>query len=119
MTLTDLLGTAARAIATLVEGMGIAVVAVAALMATARYVAGLRARLWPFPPEALRLELGRSLALSLEFLLGADILRTAIEPSWDEIARLAAIATIRTALNYFLQSEIAHDARTAALQVST
>jgi uncharacterized membrane protein len=55
--------------------------------------------------------LGRSLALSLEFLLGADILRTAVEPSWDEIGRLAAIAAIRTALNYFLQREIAQDAR--------
>jgi hypothetical protein len=55
--------------------------------------------------------LGRSLALSLEFLLGADILRTAVEPSWDKIGRLAAIAAIRTALNYFLQREIAEDAR--------
>jgi uncharacterized membrane protein len=44
-------------------------------------------------------------------LLGADILRTAVEPSWDEIGRLAAIATIRTALNYFLQREIAAEAR--------
>ena len=42
---------------------------------------------------------------------GADILRTAVEPSWDEIGRLAAIAAIRTALNYFLQREIAQDAR--------
>ena len=57
------------------------------------------------------LALGRSLALSLEFLLGADILRTAVEPSWEEIGRLAAIATIRTALNYFLQREIAAEAR--------
>ena len=58
----------------------------------------------------VRLGLGRSLALSLEFLLGADILRTAVEPSWDEIGRLAAIATIRTALNFFLQREIATEA---------
>jgi hypothetical protein len=53
------------------------------------------------------------LALSLEFLLGADILRTAIEPSCDGIARLAATAAIRTALNYFLQREIARDVRMA------
>ena len=63
------------------------------------------------PSDSVRLALGRSLALSLEFLLGADILRTAVEPSWDEIGRLAAIATIRTALNYFLQREIAAEAR--------
>ena len=50
--------------------------------------------------------LGRWLALALEFLLAADILRTAVAPSWSEIGQLAAIATIRTALNFFLQIEI-------------
>src|ERR671938_169223 len=111
MTLVEWLRTAAQAIATVVEGVGIAIVAVAVLVAAARYVSGLAARVRPFPPEGLRLGLGRSLALSLEFLLGADILRTAVEPSWDEIGRLAAIAAIRTALNFFLQREIAQDAR--------
>src|ERR687885_354488 len=111
MTLVDLLRAAAQAIATVVEGVGIAIVAVAVLVAAVRYVAGLVSRVRPFPPEGLRLGLGRSLALSLEFLLGADILRTAVEPSWDEIGRLAAIAAIRTALNFFLQREIAAEAR--------
>ena len=116
MTLADLLRSAAQAIATLVEGVGIGIVAVAVLLATARYLVGLITRVRPFPPEGLRLGLGRSLALSLEFLLGADILRTAVEPSWDEIGRLAAIAAIRTALNYFLQREIASE---AAMTVAT
>jgi len=56
--------------------------------------------------EHIRLRLGRWLALALEFELGADILRTAIAPTWVEIGQLAAIATIRTLLNYFLQLEI-------------
>lgn len=56
--------------------------------------------------EAIRLRLGRWLALSLEFALAADILRTAVAPSWDEIGKLAAIAVLRTALNFFLQREI-------------
>jgi Protein of unknown function (DUF1622) len=47
-------------------------VAVAVLMAASGYAAGLFGRVRPFPPEALRLGLGRSLALALEFLLGAD-----------------------------------------------
>jgi uncharacterized membrane protein len=111
MSLVDLLRTIAQTIATLVEGIGVAIVAVAVIVAAVRYVVVLLRRIRPFPPEGLRLSLGRSLALSLEFLLGADILRTAVEPSWDEIARLAAIAAIRTALNYFLQREIAQDAR--------
>lgn len=56
--------------------------------------------------EAIRLRLGRWLSVVLEFLLAADILRTAIAPTWNDIGKLAAIAGIRTALNYFLQREV-------------
>ncbi len=44
--------------------------------------------------------------LALEFALAADIVRTAIAPTWDDIGRLAAIAVIRTALNYFLEKDL-------------
>lgn len=56
--------------------------------------------------EAVRLHLGRWLAVALEFELAADVLRTAVAPTWNEIGQLAAIAVLRTALNYFLQREI-------------
>lgn len=49
--------------------------------------------------------------LALEFTLGADIVRTAIAPSWDDIGKLAAIATIRTALNFFLARDIEEASR--------
>jgi uncharacterized membrane protein len=61
------------------------------------------------PPAAkneVRLTLGRWLAVGLEFELAADILRTAITPTWTDIEQLAAIAALRTALNYFLAKEI-------------
>lgn len=54
----------------------------------------------------VRLNLGRFLALGLEFQLASDLLRTAVAPSFDEIGKLAAVATIRTALNFFLAKEI-------------
>ena len=54
----------------------------------------------------IRLTLARYLALALEFQLGADILSTAIAPSWDQIGKLGAIAVIRTGLNYFLMREM-------------
>src|SRR6266571_9154946 len=57
----------------------------------------------------IRLALGRWLALGLELALAADILRTAIAPSWREIGQLAAIAALRTALNFFLEREIARE----------
>ncbi|QLG12342.1 DUF1622 domain-containing protein [Deinococcus sp. D7000] len=56
--------------------------------------------------QNLRLQLGRWLAIALEFLLAADILLTAIAPTWEDIGKLGAIALIRTALNYFLEREI-------------
>jgi uncharacterized membrane protein len=56
----------------------------------------------------IRLSLGKSLALALEFLLAADILRTAVAPNWDDIGKLAAIAALRTLLNYFLERELKH-----------
>ena len=77
-----------QAAAILVEGIGIVIVVVAIGRTVLHYLGALIARSWPFPRDELRLELGRSLALALEFLLRADGLRTAVEPTWDEIARL-------------------------------
>lgn len=54
----------------------------------------------------VRLILARYLALALEFQLGADILSTAVAPSWDQIGKLGAIAVIRTVLNFFLMREM-------------
>jgi uncharacterized membrane protein len=56
--------------------------------------------------EKSRLTLARFLALALEFQLAADVLATAVAPSWTQIGKLGAIAVIRTALNYFLEREI-------------
>jgi uncharacterized membrane protein len=59
----------------------------------------------------VRLSLGRWLALGLEFALGADILRTAVAPTWHDIGQLAAIAVLRTGLNYSLEREIKREER--------
>ena len=55
---------------------------------------------------SVRLELARSLALSLEFLLAADIAATAVSPDWNAVGKLAVIAFIRTFLNYFLEKDV-------------
>jgi uncharacterized membrane protein len=56
-----------------------------------------------------RFQLSRYLTLALEFQLSSDVLGTAIAPTWSAIGRLAAIGTIRTALNYFLTREMKSD----------
>ncbi|MBH8565440.1 DUF1622 domain-containing protein [Nostoc sp. CENA67] len=56
--------------------------------------------------EGVRLQLGRVLALGLEFTVASDILRTAVAPTRQDILNLGAIVLLRTLLNYFLEREI-------------
>ncbi len=54
----------------------------------------------------VRARFGRALALALEFQLAADILATAVFPSFESLGQLALIAVIRTGLNFFLTREL-------------
>lgn len=56
--------------------------------------------------RAIWVDFAAAILLSLEFALGADIIRTAIAPTWDDIGQLAAIAAIRTGLGFFLGRDI-------------
>ncbi len=94
----------------LVTGLIIAFAVAEAVVRTARLCFERCARL-PAGDEAVRLRLGKWLALALEFALASDIVRTAVAPSWDEIGKLAAIMALRTALNYFLEREFEQAAR--------
>jgi len=49
----------------------------------------------------------RWLVVGLTFQLAADIVATAISLSWEKIGHLAAIAVIRTFVNYFLERDMA------------
>lgn len=53
------------------------------------------------------LRFARWLVAGLTFQLAADIIETSMTPSWDGIGRLAAIAVVRTFLNYFLERDLA------------
>jgi uncharacterized membrane protein len=88
-----------------VEGAAALVIGLAAVQAVIRALSTFEAR------DQIRFGLGRWLALGLEFELAADILRTAVAPTWNEIGQLAAIAVLRTLLNFFLQKEIDSAAR--------
>lgn len=92
----------------LVEAIGAVVVAIgllAALRGLVRHWRGKGAA--DFNP--VRLGFARYLAMALEFQLAADILSTAVAPSWDQLGKLAAVVVIRTGLNYFLMREIRHE----------
>jgi uncharacterized membrane protein len=88
-----------------VELVGAVVIGVGCVVAALKLLRTWRAGS-PVTFTGVRLSLAQYLALGLEFQLAADILVTAIAPTWEEIGKLAAIAAIRTTLNYFLAREM-------------
>ena len=101
-------------IATLAEGAAAIVVGVATVRAILWFglslLQGLLGRgtssLDQVPKEEIRLSLGRSFALALEFEVGADILKTVVAPDWNSLLLLGGIIVLRTLLNYFLEREL-------------
>jgi len=61
------------------------------------------------------------LIAGLTFMLAADLVHTAIAPTWDDIGKLAAIAATRTALKFFLERDIrdAEASKRAAGSIAT
>jgi uncharacterized membrane protein len=94
-------------VALALEGISIVVIALGGVEAAYRVF-------WPFlrrqVTQGLRraawLSLARWLVLGLEFMLAADIVRTVVDPTWEELGELGATALIRTFLNYFLERDL-------------
>lgn len=101
----------------IVDAIGAVVIGAGIIIAFVTYVLS-EARVRPVSYEAIRLKLGRFLALGLEFQLGSDLLGTAVSPTYSEIGKLAAIAAIRTLLNFFLAQELRHGAAEQAVSPS-
>lgn len=53
-----------------------------------------------------RLKLAEGIALSLEFKMGGELLRTVIVREWNELLILGAIILLRAALTFLIQWEI-------------
>lgn len=91
---------AAEAVAVLIIAFGVAraVVALVKYAFSQERNRGIRKDIW--------LGLAVWLVLALEFELAADIVRSVISPEWADIGQLAAIAAVRTFLNYFLAKDL-------------
>jgi uncharacterized membrane protein len=95
-------------IALLIEAGAVLVVAFGAVQALTGVVAAiLRKSADEMQGRQIWIRFATWILLALEFALAADLVRTAVAPTWDDIAKLAVIATIRTMLNYFLAKDIA------------
>jgi uncharacterized membrane protein len=66
--------------------------------------------------RALRVRLGQNLVMGLEFQVAADILKTSVSPTWEDILFLAALIGLRTVLNFLLEYEMRVIATQKALQ---
>ena len=92
----------------LLEGVGVAVILVGAVIATVAFLGSLRGDGGSDASFRLyRRSLARAILLGLEFLVAGDIIRTvAIEPTFGSVGILAIIVAIRTFLSIELQLEI-------------
>lgn len=99
----------------MVEATGAAIIGIGVLSTIFRYALSLL-ELRKYSYTEIRLHLGTYLALGLDFQLGADILATAVTPTFEEVQLLAAIVVIRTVLNYFLSKELERERREVELE---
>jgi len=97
---------ATKASIVLIDGMALLIVLAGTVEAV---VSGMRVFLRPdngHERRAVWLRYARWLVAALTFQLAADILETSITTDWDSLARVGAIAAIRTFLNYFLDRDV-------------
>jgi uncharacterized membrane protein len=56
--------------------------------------------------QVVWMRFARWLIAALTFQLAADVMETTVTPTWEAIGRLAAIAAIRTFLNFFVERDL-------------
>lgn len=115
MTVRDLFKAVAEEFALAIEGTGALIVtygAAEALYGCVEVI--LRRGIRPGERKQVWLSFGMWLLLGLEFQLAADVVRTAVSPTWEDIGQLAAIAAIRTLLNFFLERDLESSGEKAA-----
>ncbi|MEV1247467.1 DUF1622 domain-containing protein [Nonomuraea sp. NPDC050022] len=95
-------------IGTVLDIAGVAVIAAGLVIATITYGVSLaRSRQVAGLYQAFRRNVGRSILLGLEFLVGADIIKTvAVSPTFQSVGVLAIIVAVRTFLSVSLQVEL-------------
>ncbi len=89
-----------------IEACGAVIVSVGVMRAMIEYLKICFRRYNANAIAGLRIRLGQSMVIGLEFQVAADILKTGISPDWQDILVLAATIALRTILNYLLEREL-------------
>lgn len=64
---------------------------------------------WIRNDTKVRLDLAKGIAISLEFKMGSEVLRTVIVRDWEELGILGAIIILRGLLTFLIHWEIKHE----------
>lgn len=70
---------------------------------------------WIKHDSRIRLELAQGIALSLEFKMGSEVLRTVVVREWEELGILGVIILLRSILTFLIHWEIKHEEKALAL----
>jgi len=89
-----------------IDAFALVVIVFGTLQAAVAVVRGVFSPVDGAQRRAIWLHYARWLIAGLTFQLAADIIETAITTDWEAIARVGAIAVIRTFLNYFLERDL-------------
>ena len=106
MGLDELLTQGIGIVVPIVEACGGLVIALGVGRALVVYVLNFLKRDCDEKMRTLRIQLGQSMVMGLEFLVAADILKTSVSPTWNDILFLAALIGLRTLLNFLLEYEL-------------
>ena len=94
-------------LAKVLELVGVAIIIGGAVLAGVLFVRQGRTGDWRSAYDQCRSNLGRSILLGLELLVGADIISTITAPlTFESVGLLAGIVAIRTFLSFSLETEI-------------
>ncbi|TAN43467.1 MAG: DUF1622 domain-containing protein [Nitrospirae bacterium] len=98
-----------QAVILTISGMGAVIVVWGVIEALAAFI-GLKFSSAKEDPvsksESIRQRLGAHLLLGLEIFIAADIISSAVSPSWEKVGILVSVVGVRTVLSYFLRMEL-------------
>ncbi len=69
---------------------------------------------WIHHESRLRLNLAQGIALSLEFKMGSEVLRTVVVRDWSELGILGAVILLRGLLTFLIHWEIQNEKKDLA-----
>lgn len=101
-------------IAHILEIVGVFIVFYSAMKAFIKYAV----KGFNFGDETIKIEFSQALAMALEFKLGAEILKTLVIRTIDELIILASIVVLRAALTLIIHWEIVSDSKRCSSEIN-